>query len=101
VTQPVSINVNGHEWPVVINPDFEHLGYCYSYPPTIVLRRHDERVLLHEVLHAAIVMHPNVLAIAAMVGPAFQDAQEGLVRYLTATLFDAGYRLAQPQESKP
>lgn len=77
------------EVPVVIEPALEHAGVLdYRAPymrPAIYLREWNERVLLHETLHAFLHADP-----ARTVVPASAE-EERLVRHLTH-LYELGWR---------
>jgi hypothetical protein len=97
-------NIRGQEWQIVIDPDHPEVGY--SDYPTITMQRWDDRVFLHEILHAALASTPIPEAPASRqlawwryidaISPAQEEA---LVRHLTAVLFDdVGVRLQCPRE---
>lgn len=100
-----TVKVRGVDIPVVLDPDMDDRGrcdhnvsYCYHVdtPKQIRLREGlddlDGRVLLHELLHAALSLDPK------RVIPPRDPRHEDFVRHLTACLHDdLDYRRAAPQ----
>ncbi len=82
------------EVPVFLNPNVNY-GKTDYWPLTIRVDLLNERVLLHEILHALLARDPKQTV------PVDDDKNELLVQHLTAGLLIAGYRRTEDQCDLP
>jgi hypothetical protein len=81
---------------VFIDPTYDLPGAVEYDPdgsPVIVLREYDERVLLHECVHAIFAREQEARSALG------DDAEERIVRHLTRALYAVGWRLRETDRS--
>lgn len=103
VEASMRLTIGGREIAVTYDPSLRRRGETHGAAtdsPTVVLREHDERVLLHELLHVVLGNalpwfreQPNWTCFDG----SMTDPDEQVTQWLEAFLWDAGYRRIDAQ----